>query len=181
MNREKAMVTIRTAETGDAAALAELGRRTFHDTFAEHNTPEDMDAYMRGAFTVERLTSELQHPGAVYLVAETPRNVVGFAKVARSETPACVTVPSPLRLVKLYVSSEAIGSGVGAALMRASIEWARNSGYESLWLGVWEHNHRARAFYERWGFVPVGTETFLLGSDEQTDVLMQLVLSDRSG
>jgi ribosomal protein S18 acetylase RimI-like enzyme len=61
--------------------------------------------------------------------------------------------------------------------MRASIEWARNSGYESLWLGVWEHNHRAKAFYERWGFVPVGTETFLLGSDEQTDVLMHLVLS----
>jgi ribosomal protein S18 acetylase RimI-like enzyme len=49
-----------------------------------------------------------------------------------------------------------------------------------LWLGVWEHNHRAKAFYERWGFVPVGTETFLLGSDEQADVLMQLVLSDRA-
>src|SRR4051812_49015313 len=133
MRQEKSTLSIRTADSRDAAALAELGRQTFHDTFAEHNKPEDMDAYMREAFAVERLTSELQQPGAVYLVAETPQNVVGFAKVALSETPACVTVPSPLRLVKLYVSSEAVGSGVGAALMRSSIEWARNSGYDSLW------------------------------------------------
>lgn len=170
------MVTIRRADVGDAATLADLGRQTFRDTFAQHNTPEDMDAYMRGAFTVERLTSELQEPGDVYLVAEEASKVIGFAKLTPSEPPACVTGPSPLRLLKLYVSADAIGSGVGAALMRESIGWARRSGHESLWLGVWEHNHRARAFYKRWGFTPVGTETFLLGSDAQTDVLMQLVL-----
>lgn len=177
MNRERSMVTIRRADLGDAAVLADLGRQTFHDTFAEQNSKEDMDAYMREAFTVERLTAELQEPGAVYLVAEDSSKVVGFAKLTPSEPPPCVTTPSPLRLLKLYVSAEAIGSGVGAALMRASVEWAKRSGYESLWLGVWEHNHRAKAFYERWGFEPVGAEVFLLGSDEQTDVLMQLPLT----
>lgn len=178
MKLEKSMVTIRKADIGDAAVLAVLGRQTFYDTFAEQNTPEDMDAYRKKAFTVERLTSELQEPGAVYLVAEDSSKVIGFAKLTPSEPPACVTTPSPLRLLKLYVSADAIGSGVGAALMRASVEWAKRSGYESLWLGVWEHNHRAKAFYERWGFEPVGTEVFLLGSDEQTDVLMQLPLTD---
>jgi GNAT superfamily N-acetyltransferase len=177
----KRMVSIRTAGVGDAAVLAELGRQTFHDTFADQNAPEDMDAYMREAFTVERLTSELQEPGAVYLIAENPPKAIGFAKIVPSEPPACISAPSPLRLVKLYVSADAIGTGVGAALMRASIEQARESGYESLWLGVWEHNLRARAFYERWGFVPVGTETFLLGNDQQTDVLMQRALIDGAG
>lgn len=86
-----------------------------------------------------------------------------------------------MRLVKLYVSADAIGSGVGAALMRAGVEWARKSGHPTLWLGVWERNHRARAFYERWGFAPVGTETFRLGTDDQTDVLMQLALSELGG
>ena len=62
-----------------------------------------------------------------------------------------VTGPSPVRLHKLYVSADAIGTGVGAALMRAGIDWATGTGYESMWLGVWEHNHRAMAFYERWG------------------------------
>ncbi|AGA30645.1 GNAT family N-acetyltransferase [Singulisphaera acidiphila] len=175
------MVSIRTADIGDAGVLADLGRQTFHETFAAQNSPEDMDAYMKEAFTVGRLTAEIREPGAVYLVAEAPPRVIGFARVAPADPPACITGPSPVRLVKLYVSADAIGLGVGAALMRSSIEWAKNSGHKCLWLGVWEHNHRAKAFYERWRFVPVGTEMFRLGNDDQTDVLMQLMLSDRVG
>ncbi len=175
------MVPIRIAGAGDAGALADLGRRTFHDTFAAYNRPEDMDAYMNEAFSTERIGAEIRELGAVYLVAEASSKVIGFARVAPTAPPACITGPSPVRLVKLYVSADAIGSGVGAALMRASIEWARGAGHESLWLGVWEHNHRAKAFYERWGFVPVGTETFRLGSDDQSDVLMQFVLSEGGG
>lgn len=176
--REKSVVSIRTADIGDASVLADLGRQTFHETFAAQNKPEDMDAYIKKSFTVERLTAELAEPEAVYLVAEAQTKVIGFAKLAPSPLPDCITEPSPVRLVKLYVSADAIGSGVGAALMRASIEWSKTSGYKSLWLGVWEHNHRAKAFYEKWGFEPVGTETFRLGSDDQTDVLMQLGLSN---
>ncbi len=175
------MVPIRIAGAGDAGALADLGRRTFHDTFAAYNRPEDMDAYMNEAFSTERIGAEIRELGAVYLVAEASSKVIGFARVAPTAPPACITGPAPVRLAKLYVSADAIGSGVGAALMRASIEWARGAGHESLWLGVWEHNHRAKAFYERWGFVPVGTETFRLGSDDQSDVLMQLVLSEGGG
>lgn len=175
------MVTIRTADIGDAGVLADLGRRTFHEAFADQNHPEDMDAYIKEAFTVGRLAAEIGEPGAVYLVAETPPRVIGFAKLAPADPPACITGPSPMRLVKLYVSADAIGSGVGAALMRASIERAQNSGHKSLWLGVWEHNRRAKGFYERWGFVPVGTDAFRLGYDEQTDVLMQLILDEDAG
>jgi len=171
------MVSIRTAGVADAGVLADLGRRTFHETFAAQNRPEDMDAYLKGAFTVDRLTAEIREPRAVYLLAETAERVIGFAKVVPSEPPACVTGNSPLRLLKLYVSADAIGSGVGAALMRACIERAKGSGHDCLWLGVWEHNRRAKAFYGRWGFVPVGVEDFVLGSDKQTDILMQLRLT----
>lgn len=175
------MVSVRVADVGDAGVLADLGRRTFYETFAAHNKPDDMDAYMREAFDVERIAAELREPGAVCLVAEAQSKVIGFARLASATPPACVTGPAPVRLVKLYVSADAIGSGVGAALMRSGIEWARNAHHETLWLGVWEHNHRARAFYERWGFVPVGTETFRLGTDDQTDVLMQRVLGEVAG
>lgn len=175
------MVSIRAAEVGDADVLADLGRRTFHDTFAAHNKPEDMDAYMSEAFTVERIAAAIRQPGSSWLLAEVPPKVVGFAMLTPEPPPACVTTPSPVRLVKLYVSADAIGSGVGAALMRASVEWAKNAGYKSVWLGVWEHNHRAKSFYERWGFVPVGAEVFRLGGDDQTDVLMQLALTEKAG
>ena len=175
------MVSIRIADVGDAAVLAGLGRRTFHETFAADNTPDDMAAYTAEAFTVGRTAAEIGEPGSVFFMAEVSQKVVGFARLAPEPPPAGVTGPAPVRLAKLYVSADAIGSGVGAALMRASIEWARAAGHRTLWLGVWERNYRARAFYERWGFVPVGTETFRLGSDEQTDVLLRLALHERAG
>ena len=174
--REPNGVSIRMADVTDAGTLAELGRRTFHETFAAQNDPEDMDAYLNATFTVEGLAGEIREPGAAYLVAEDHRGAVGFAKVAGVAPPDCVTAPSPLRLARLYVSAEAIGAGVGAALMRACIERARATGHLGLWLGVWEHNHRAIAFYRRWGFEAVGNEVFLLGRDEQTDLVMQLAL-----
>jgi diamine N-acetyltransferase len=178
---EESMVSIRAADLRDAEVLADLSRRTFHDTFAAHNKPEDMDAYMSEAFTVERIAAAIRQPGTVWLLAETPTRVVGFAMLAPEPPPACVTARFPVRLAKLYVSADAMGSGVGAALMRAGIAWATTAGYKSLWLGVWEHNHRANAFYARWGFVPVGAEVFRLGSDDQTDVLMQLELPGKTG
>ena len=45
-----------------------------------------------------------------------------------------------------------------------------------IWLGVWEHNVSAIRFYERNQFQLFGKHSFILGSDEQTDLLMELHL-----
>lgn len=137
-----------------------------------------MADYSNSAFAIDRIIDELRQDSTVFLIAETPARPVGFAKLETTPPPECVSGPAPIRLHKLYVSADAIGSGVGAALMRFAIDWARKSGHETLWLGVWEHNLRATAFYDRWGFRTVGTETFRLGSDDQVDLLMVLRLSE---
>ncbi len=87
--------------------------------------------------------------------------------------PGSVNGRKPIELVRLYVSRESLGSGVGAALMQACIDDAQHGGYDTLWLGVWENNTRAQAFYRKWHFVQVGTHVFQLGDDPQTDFLMQ--------
>lgn len=84
-----------------------------------------------------------------------------------------VTGDKPIEVVRLYVSQASLGSGVGAALMQACIDEARRRGYKTLWLGVWEHNARAQAFYRKWNFTEIGTHIFQLGDDPQTDILMQ--------
>ena len=84
-----------------------------------------------------------------------------------------ITGDKPVELVRLYVSRESLGRGVGAALMQACIGEAKQQGYQTLWLGVWEHNSRAQAFYRKWNFHEVGTHVFQLGEDPQTDILMQ--------
>ena len=172
------LVTIRRADEGDANLLADLGRQTFYETFAASNKADDMDAYSEAAFAIDRIVDELRHQETTFFIAEIPPKPVGFAELEASSPPECVRGPSPVRLHKLYVTADAIGTGVGSALMRFVIDWARGAGHGSMWLGVWEHNLRAVAFYERWGFRQVGTETFRLGSDEQVDLLMELRLAE---
>lgn len=165
--------TIRRATLPDAELLAELGARTFSETFAVHNTPENMAAYLATAFTPTQLAGDLADPRCVFQIAENDRTAVGYAMLRKGAAPEQVTGERPIELVRLYVSRTSLGSGVGAALMQACIEVSRQRGHETIWLGVWEHNVRARAFYRKWNFHEVGTHVFQLGEDAQTDLLMQ--------
>jgi ribosomal protein S18 acetylase RimI-like enzyme len=172
---------IRRGKAEDAASLAELGARTFSETFAATNTAEDMAAYLESAFSPEQQAAELADPRATFQIAETGeinRVAVGYAMIRCGDVPQEVSGNKPIELVRLYVSQETLGSGVGAALMQACIYEAKQRGYETLWLGVWEQNDRALAFYRKWNFQEVGTHVFQLGNDPQTDILMQRSISE---
>ena len=164
---------IRPGQAQDAELLAELGARTFAETFASDNTPEDMAAYLASAFGPEQQAEELADPRCLFQIAETNGVAVGYAMLRFGNVLLGVTGDKPIELVRLYVSRESLGSGAGAALMQACIDKAQQRGYETLWLGVWEHNARAQAFYRKWNFHEVGTHVFQLGDDQQTDLLMQ--------
>lgn len=164
---------IRPATTADAEPLTELAARTFYDAFADMNTAENMKAYMSKAFTVEQLTAELSDPQAKFLLAEIEGKLVGYAKLRNGEIPACVTGQNPIELVRLYIDQNCLGVGVGNDLMQASMDEARSLGHRTIYLGVWEHNHRAQSFYFRWNFRVVGSHIFQMGSDAQMDWLME--------
>lgn len=156
---------------GDASLLADLGTRTFYETFAGDNTPGDMAAYIAASFSPTLQAREITDPNTTLLVAEIDGIAAGYAKLELSVAPYCVTGPNPIELSRLYVSREFIGSGVGAALMESCINEAERNA--TMWLGVWERNERAQAFYKRWGFKETGEHTFLLGADAQRDLIMQ--------
>jgi len=169
-------VTIRRANSGEASLLAELGARTFHETFAADNTEEDMTAYLALHFSVEQQTAELALPASTFLIAEVGGQAAGYAMLHAGETPQEVEGAKPIELVRLYVSREWLGRAVGHALMKACLDEARSAGHETIWLGVWERNARAQAFYHKWDFHTVGEHMFQLGSDEQRDLLMERAL-----
>jgi GNAT superfamily N-acetyltransferase len=98
---------------------------------------------------------------------------VGYARLYAGQPPEAVTAPRPVELVRIYAVKAWIGRGVGAALMQACLEEAAYQDYTTIWLGVWQRNPRALAFYEKWGFVPAGTHTFQLGEEAQTDWILQ--------
>lgn len=165
---------IRAATLADAESLALLAERSFRDTFAADNSPEDMEAYCRDAFSLRRVRAELEDPASTFLLAfrDGASGPIGYARLRTGDVHPAVIGPAPIELHRLYVDQGAIGHGVGAALMRACLDAARSGGYATLWLGVWEHNARALAFYRKWGFEAVGNRVFRLGSDDQTDFVM---------
>jgi diamine N-acetyltransferase len=167
---------IRPATTADAAAWSVFAQRTFVETFAKDNTPEDMDAYVRAAFSVELQTREIAEPGALVLLALNSSEVAAYAHLARTSVPASVGDAEAIELMRFYVGREWQGSGLATTLIRETMQQSMMRGARTLWLGVWEHNARAIAFYRKHGFRVVGSHPFLLGSDRQTDLEMAISL-----
>lgn len=168
-------IHIRQATADDAKLLTDLAYTTFWDAFAHHpkNAPDDLAHYMRQAFNLEQTTEELADPKSVFLIAEMDGKAAGYAKLIFDTTEPDIVAEWPIELNRLYSHQEYLGQGVGQALMDACFARAVEAGRDVMWLGVWEYNPRAQRFYEKNGFEIVGKHTFQLGSDPQTDLLMQ--------
>ncbi|MEW5961134.1 MAG: GNAT family N-acetyltransferase [Chloroflexota bacterium] len=170
---KQAKIDVRRATAADNVLLAELGAQTFYDTFAADNTPENMAAYLAASFSPEKQAAELADPLSVFLIAEIEGETAGFARLKEGQPPAGVTGLRPIEIVRIYARREWLGHGVGATLMQACLDEARQRSCNTIWLDVWEQNTRAHAFYRKWGFVEVGAQTFQLGDDLQNDLLLQ--------
>jgi GNAT superfamily N-acetyltransferase len=170
-------ISIRRATIADAAMLADLGARTFYDTFAADNRPEDMALHLTRSYGVAQQSAELQSSDMVTLLAEVGNEAVGFAQLRDGAAPSWVTGRRPLELWRFYVIHAWHGRGVAAALMNAVVGEAERRQAGTLWLSVWERNPRARAFYGKFRFTDVGTQIFHVGHDAQTDRILVRTLA----
>lgn len=172
---DTARFSIRQAVPSDASALATFAAAAFAGTFAVDNTPEDMAAYLAEAFGESQQRAELTDPVCTVLLAEGGDELMGYAMLRDGASPAGgsgIAAGRAMEIARLYAGGRWIGTGVGAALMQRCLELAVSRGREWVWLGVWERNARAIAFYARWGFTDVGSQHFQLGADRQTDRIM---------
>jgi diamine N-acetyltransferase len=168
----KMTVVVRPGVRADAEGLADLAARTFRDTFAADNDARDLALYLARAYGPVEQGRELADPQITTLLAEVDGQTVGYAQLRRGPAPACVTGEAPIELWRLYVERKQHGRGVAQELMRCVDREARQAGARTLWLGVWERNERAKAFYRKWSFVDVGSQVFMVGSDAQTDHIL---------
>ena len=163
---------IRPAKDADAPRVAEFAQRTFVETFAADNSVEDMAAHVARSFGPTIQLREIRDPSMITLLAELGSSMAGFAQVCRGTPPPCVEGASSVELRRFYVDRPFHGRGIAQSLMRAVDDVARELGGRTLWLGVWERNPRAIAFYTKCGFADVGEHAFIFGTDEQTDRVM---------
>ena len=174
MNQSEAYV--RRANVQDAILIADLSRLTFFESFQAYNTPGNMDKFMSEQFNREKLIGEFYDPRNTFLLACQGEDVIGYTKLRESDEESDRPAPGAIEIVRIYAVREAIGKGIGSLLMQEAISVAKKKKSSVIWLGVWEHNTRAIAFYEKWGFKRYGQHVFMLGDDPQIDFLFSMKL-----
>ena len=151
----------------ELSLLQEISKNTFEETFAAFNSKEDMTHYFEHKLSLDQLTLELQSPASSFYFIYAEEELSGYMKLNISET---------FEIERIYILKKFQGSGVGKTFMNFAFAQAQSRGFNSMWLGVWEHNTKAISFYTSLGFTSYGEHDFLLGSDPQRDSLMRLEL-----
>lgn len=169
-------ITFKKVEADDAPVLLELSRGVFFDAFYHQNKPEDMETYAARNFTPERIQQELVTSGSHFYFVYADDQLAGYLKLNYGSAQSDLHEEDSMEVERIYVSADFQGQGIGQQLLVFALQKACKDKMQSVWLGVWEHNYGAIRFYERYGFVRFGSHNFMLGTDEQTDVLMRCAL-----
>ncbi|AHG89046.1 GCN5-related N-acetyltransferase [Gemmatirosa kalamazoonensis] len=166
----------RVAEPADAEQLIGLMVRTFRETYSSDHfgicRPADVEEYIAEYFGPEVQQAELADPAMRTILADCDGELAGYGQLRLGSASPAAPGPRPCEVARFYVDRPWQGRGLAAQLMRECIRAAGDA--DPLWLGVYEHNRRARAFYAKCGFVPVGRSTFRMGGDVQDDCILAL-------
>ena len=175
-------ILIRRCVPADAAALSDLAKRCFKDTFEGTCTDADMEDFLETFYNEDRLGQELRRDDEITFFAEREGVPLAYLRICEGEPP--FPAPAglrPLELSRLYVDLPLKGTGVAKQLMQYYMEYAEANSYRFLWLGVWEHNLRAQAFYRKYGFQFNGHKhPFPIGQTPQTDEWWELRTDEKN-
>jgi len=169
-------IEIKKVTVTEIEQLQKIGTQTFLETFAEMNSEENMKQYLEDKFSINKLTSELSNPNSEFYFAILNKEPLGYLKVNFAKAQTELKDENGLEIERIYVLKEFHGAKIGQLLYNQALQIAKIHNLNYLWLGVWEENHRALNFYKKNGFIEFDKHIFKLGNDEQTDLLMKLIL-----
>lgn len=167
------MIRIEEARFDQIPAMRHVAISSYADTFADSNTPENLQAFFETAYNLPKLEQEFFEIDSKLYLALEDEAVIGFVRLRKSDEAQSYLGESAIELQRLYVLTSAQGKSVGRLLMEKALEYAISKQFEWIWLGVWEKNYRAQQFYNRWGFERFSEHTFWMGDDPQVDWLLK--------
>ncbi|HEX5167527.1 MAG TPA: GNAT family N-acetyltransferase [Cyclobacteriaceae bacterium] len=169
-------VLIRKAGVDDVEVIQKFGTKTFWESFGKFNTHENMNFYIEKSFSYEQIMRELVELETEFHLAYVDQRIAGYTKIHFNKSVDRLKSDKALEIERIYVDREFHGKNLGKVLLDKCFEIAEAKGMNVVWLGVWEHNPRAIAFYQKWGFEKFGEHVFMLGTDAQNDWLMKKLI-----
>lgn len=165
-------IEIKMCTLKDLHKLQEISYETFNETFKHQNTPENMNAYLQRAFHLNQLEKELSNLSSQFFFVYFEHEVAGYLKVNIDDAQTEEMGDESLEIERIYIRSKFQKHGLGKYLLNKAIEIALEESKRKIWLGVWEKNENAIAFYKKMGFVQTGAHSFYMGDEEQVDFIM---------
>ena len=166
-------LTFKRCEQTDLKELVSISRSTYYHSFIADNSQENMKLYLDAAFSNDTLSSEIANKNSVFYFAYLMGVVVGYFKLNWGDAQKDVHDDKAVEIERIYVLKEFQRKRLGQQMLEKAIDLSRDRNAEFIWLGVWERNIKAIRFYERNGFKTFGDHIFMLGNDEQRDILMK--------
>jgi diamine N-acetyltransferase len=158
----------------DLLTLQEISCVTFDETFKQQNSPENMKAYLDKAFNLNQLEKELRNSSSEFFFVYFNNELAGYLKVNINDAQSEDMGSEALEVERIYIKSDFQKHGLGKYLFNKAVDLAQENNKSKIWLGVWEKNENAIAFYKRLGFVESGSHPFYMGDEEQIDIIMAL-------
>lgn len=165
-------MTIKKCTLDDVVELQAVSKETFTETFQEQNSLEHLNAYLERAYNLEQLKRELANPSSHFYFVLYDQQVAGYLKINTGNAQSEEMGEDSLEVERIYVKKDFQKHGLGKQLLNKSMEMALELNKSKVWLGVWEENDNAIAFYQKKGFVQTGAHSFFMGDDEQIDLIM---------
>lgn len=166
-------IVIKKATLAHLEIIQELGKQTFLETFGAVNTPENIANYLEQSFNTNLLTSELTNPDSQFYIAVLDDEMIGYLKINFGKAQTELINEHALEIQRIYVLQQFHGKKVGQVFIDEVLKIVEQNPVDYIWLGVWEENHRAIAFYTKNGFTAFDKHVFIVGDDKQTDLLMK--------
>ncbi|MDQ0970334.1 ribosomal protein S18 acetylase RimI-like enzyme [Neobacillus niacini] len=165
-------INIKPCTIEDLSMLQEISYETFIETFKDQNSPENMNTYLERAFNLKQLEKELSTISSQFFFVYLKNEVAGYLKVNTQDAQSENMGEDSLEIERIYIRAKFQKLGLGKYLINKAIEIAEEQEKSKIWLGVWEKNENAIAFYKKLGFVQAGSHSFYVGDEEQIDFIM---------
>ncbi|GEN83410.1 spermidine/spermine N(1)-acetyltransferase [Sporosarcina luteola] len=169
-------INIKKCTLGDSHELREISYETFNETFKHQNSSNNMKAYLEKAFNLIQLKKELSNPSSQFFFVYFNNEVAGYLKVNTDNAQTEEMGDELLEIERIYIKNKFQKHGLGKYLLNKAMELAMEYKKTKIWLGVWEENENAIAFYRKMGFVQTGIHSFYMGDEEQVDLIMTKIL-----